>query len=93
MKFRNLTALMLGLSFVGAAFAAPTTQPLKPYPLKTCIVSDEALGGDMGDPIVSSYKGQEIKFCCNSCPKKFAKDPEKYMKKLAAAGPTTKPGM
>ena len=61
----------------------PSTQAaVIPYPLKTCIVSGEELGGDMGDPIVIDYKGREIKFCCSSCPKKFYKDPDKYLKKL-----------
>jgi YHS domain-containing protein len=53
-----------------------------PYPLKTCIVSGEEFGGDMGDPVVIEYQGREIKFCCSSCVKKFNKDPEKYIKSL-----------
>jgi hypothetical protein len=58
---------------------------VKPYPLDTCIVSGEKLGGDMGKPIVTVYQGQEIKFCCASCPKKFNKDPEKYIKLMNEA--------
>lgn len=54
---------------------------LKPYPLTTCLVSGEKLGG-MGKPFVYQYKDQEIKFCCKSCLKDFNKDPEKYLKKL-----------
>lgn len=92
MAYRKFAALLLALSFVGAAFAAPTTQPTKPYPLKTCIVSDEELG-DMGEPIVTNHEGQEIKFCCGACVKKFDKDPAKYLKKLQAGTPTTKPAM
>jgi hypothetical protein len=61
------------------------TQPEKSYPLKTCVVSDEKLGGDMGDPFVFTYKGQEIKLCCKSCKKDFDKDPAKYLKKLESA--------
>ena len=57
----------------------------KPYPLKTCIVSDEKFGGDMGDPYVFTHNGQEIKLCCKSCLKDFKKDPAKYMKKVEAA--------
>jgi YHS domain-containing protein len=53
----------------------------KPYPLKTCLVSDEKLG-EMGDPYVFVHKGQEIKFCCKGCLKDFNKDPEKFLKKL-----------
>ena len=65
---------------------APTTEPaVKPYPLKTCLISKEELGGDMGQPIVLNYKGQEMKFCCGSCVAKFKKDPEKYLKELDEA--------
>lgn len=58
----------------------------KPYPLDTCIVTDEKLDAD---PTMKSYsfvhEGQEIKLCCKSCLKKFNKSPETYLKKLAAA--------
>ena len=57
----------------------------KPYPLKKCIVSDEALGGSMGEPYVFNYKGREIKMCCKDCRKDFDKNPAKYIKKLEAA--------
>jgi hypothetical protein len=53
----------------------------KPYPLKTCVVSDDELGS-MGKPVVFVYEEQEIKLCCKSCRKDFNKDPEKYVKKL-----------
>jgi hypothetical protein len=62
--------------------AASTQAAVTPYPLKTCIVSGEEFGGDMGDPVVIQRDGREIKFCCSSCVKKFNKDPEKYLKKL-----------
>jgi len=62
-----------------------TNAPIKPYPLDYCLVSGDKLDGDMGKPIVMNYKGQEFKFCCASCPKKFKKDPEKYVKMLQEA--------
>jgi hypothetical protein len=55
---------------------------MKPYPLKKCIVSDEKLG-EMGKPVVLIYEGQEMKFCCKDCVKKFKKEPAKYLMKLA----------
>ena len=70
---------------------AKTSEPakkaakVKPYTLKTCIVSDEVLGGAMGDPYVFTYKGREIKLCCKNCRKDFDKNPAKYIKKLEAA--------
>lgn len=57
---------------------------VKPYPLKTCVVSGEKLG-EMGDAYVFVYKGQEVKLCCKSCKKDFDKDPTKFLTKLGAA--------
>lgn len=53
--------------------------------LKTCPVSGEKLGGDMGKPYVFAYKGQEVKLCCSMCKKDFDKDPEKFIAKIRAA--------
>lgn len=54
---------------------------VKPYPLTTCIVTDEDLGS-MGDAVSIIHEGQELKFCCNGCIKKFNADPDTYLKKL-----------
>ncbi len=50
-----------------------------PYPLATCIVS-----GDKIDPTVPAmvHNGQQVKFCCKACVKKFQAAPEKYLIKL-----------
>lgn len=56
-----------------------------PDKLKTCPVSGDKLGGDMGEPYVFVYKGQQVKLCCKSCRKDFDKNPEKYMKLIRAA--------
>lgn len=75
-----------------APLALAEGQPAKakPYPLKTCVVSGEELGG-MGDPYVFTHEGREIKLCCKGCLKKFNKDSASFLKKLDAAekkGPT-----
>lgn len=69
-----------------AGFAAEekTEKPKKPYPLKTCLVSDEELDS-MGEPYVFVHKGQEVKLCCKSCQKDFKKHTAKYMKKIEKA--------
>ncbi|HEY6170607.1 MAG TPA: hypothetical protein VI454_21415 [Verrucomicrobiae bacterium] len=54
----------------------------KPYPLATCVVSDEKLGS-MGAPYVFVHDGQEIKLCCKNCLKDFKQEPTKYLAKLA----------
>ncbi len=88
MKTHNnniLIALVtLGVAFTTAPLVRaeePAKPKVKPYTLETCIVSDEKLG-DMGKPVVFTYKEQEIKICCKGCRKNFDKDPDKYLKKL-----------
>ena len=62
--------------------AEPTKDaPAKPYPLKTCIVSDNDLDS-MGEQASFVYQGQTIKVCCKPCIAKFEKNPAKYLKKL-----------
>ena len=95
MKRTLLTAATLALLAITPALVradstnAPSSSEkkadVKPYPLKTCLVSGEKFGGDMGKPVTLTYKGQEMKFCCNDCVKDFKKDPEKWMKKLDKA--------
>jgi hypothetical protein len=70
-------------------FAASAQKPadkkapaVKPYPLEVCIVTDNDLGS-MGDEQRMIYEGQEIKFCCKPCERKFLKNPAKYLEKLA----------
>ncbi len=80
---------LLSMSLLADSNAKPKSAPKeKPYTLDTCIVSDEKLG-EMGEPFVTSYKGQQVKMCCKACNKDFSKNPDKYLKKLAA-GSTTK---
>lgn len=55
----------------------------KPYPLDTCIVSGEKLGS-MGRPHVIVRDGQQVKFCCAGCEDDFNKEPEKFLKEIAA---------
>ncbi len=63
-----------------AEVPAGTTDAI-PYPMDTCLVSGEKLGG-MGKPFEFVYQGQQIKFCCKNCKPDFEKEPEKYMAKL-----------
>ena len=97
--------LLAGATFALAILAGPLTvsagdyetsaeaiKKAKPYPLKTCIVSDEKLDGDMGKPFVFVHDGQEYKLCCKGCLKDFKKEPTKFVKKLADAQKATKGG-
>jgi hypothetical protein len=55
-----------------------------PYPLKTCLVTGEELGG-MGKPYSLVYEEKEVQLCCKGCLKAFKKEPAKFMKKMASA--------
>jgi hypothetical protein len=62
------------------------------YPLKTCLLSGEELGG-MGKPADFIYRqaGQPdrlVRFCCKMCVSRFKKEPAKY---LALLNPEPKP--
>ena len=78
---RNLLAT--ALLALTASFLAPGVHAaeIKPYPLKTCLVSGNELGS-MGKPVSKVYDGQEIKFCCKPCVKKFEANQAKYLAKL-----------
>ena len=84
-KLKNLTMAALTMAFLAGPFAGIAAEAkAKPYPLKTCVVSDEKLG-EMGEPYVFTHEGQEIKLCCKSCLKDFNKNPKKYLKKMGEA--------
>lgn len=61
--------------------AATSVGGTKPYPLKTCIVTENDLGS-MGDEQRIVYQGQEIKFCCKPCEAKFLGNPTKYLARI-----------
>jgi len=84
--------LILTAIAVAACLTVRAEDAKKPTPdkLTTCPVSGEKLDGDMGKPLVFTYKDQEVKLCCKSCKKDFDKDPDKYMAKIRAADKTDK---
>jgi YHS domain-containing protein len=55
------------------------------YPLTTCMISGDKLGGDMGEPVDMIYKNRLVRFCCKMCIGKFKKSPDKYIAELNAA--------
>jgi nitrous oxide reductase accessory protein NosL len=83
-----ILAIVLIVSIVAVAVTGradnSTNAPVKPYPLKTCLVCGMELGM-MGKPYVFTNTDQEIKLCSKSEKADFDKDPDKYMKKLADA--------
>src|SRR5579862_7291029 len=86
MKSVLVVALISGLLAVAFTVSADEAKKdKKPYPLTKCVVSDEKLGGDMGEPYVFKYKGREVRLCCKDCLKDFNKNPAKYVKKIEEA--------
>lgn len=77
MKLTIILTLLATL-LVSCSTTTPSAKSAKPYPFDTCIVTDNELGS-MGDPISLMHNGQEVKFCCAPCVKKFNKNPEKYL--------------
>ena len=76
------TTILLGMSFSGQAVDKKDSA----YPLTTCVVSGEKLGGDPTmKPYTFTHDGQEVRLCCKSCLKDFKKEPAKYMAKIKAA--------
>lgn len=53
----------------------------KDYPLDTCVVSGDKLGGH-GDPINKVVGGHLVKLCCKGCIEDAEKNPGKYLKML-----------
>ncbi len=70
--------------WMGLSAESKKAAKAKPYPLTTCLVSDEKLG-EMGEPYVFEHEGQEVKMCCKACLKDFKKNPAKYLKKISDA--------
>jgi len=63
---------------------AKAAELAKSYPLNTCVVSHDSLGG-MGETVDALYEGRLIRFCCKGCVKSFNKNPEKYLKEIDSA--------
>ena len=85
-----LAVLLTAVSFNVHADGTNAVAVIKPDLLKTCPVSGDKLGGDMGKPYVFVYQGQEVKLCCSMCKADFDKDPAKYLKKIRAADTAAK---
>jgi YHS domain-containing protein len=77
------------VALVPGLMAADKKQAPKPYPMETCAVSGEKLGG-MGEAFVFEHEGREVKLCCKSCKKDFDKDAAKFTAKIDEAAKKVK---
>jgi YHS domain-containing protein len=69
---------------LAALDAAVLAQQRPHYPLNTCPVSGEELGG-MGEPYEVVVGNRLVRLCCESCEKDLLADPVQYLKPLDAA--------
>ena len=75
---KNILILLAAGGMLGSvAWAAESGVP-KNYPLKKCVVSDEALGEGGMKPFKMTHEGTDVWLCCKSCKKDFDKDPAKF---------------
>lgn len=63
----------------------------KDYPLKTCPVSGEEFGGEMGKPVDVVMAGRLVRLCCGDCKGDLEKDPARYVAMVDAARKGAKP--
>lgn len=75
------TLAILAMALLGACATTNTASGVKPYPLDTCIVTDNRLGS-MGPVITRVYNNQEVKFCCPPCVREFEEDPDHFLSLL-----------
>ena len=88
LKIASLALALFATSLALASTEPAAVVPKSDYPLSICVVSGDKLG-QMGPPAILQYQGTEVRFCCKDCIKDFQKDPEKYMKRLHDANPSS----
>lgn len=71
--------------YLGTLDKAVVEQQGKDYALKTCPVSKEEFGGDMGEPVDLVIAGRLVRLCCKACKKDVEKDPAKFVAIVDAA--------
>ncbi len=84
MNYSHMLAVA-ALTMLSWIVTTPASEKIdaKAYPYQTCLVSGEKLGTS-GKDVVLIHEGQELKFCCRNCLKKFRAAPRKYMEKFAS---------
>lgn len=84
MKSIALSLLTVAAMLGSVVTASADSGVPKDYPLKKCVVSDEALG-EHGKPVKVTHEGTDVWLCCKSCIKDFKKEPAKFTKMVKDA--------
>lgn len=71
--------------YVAKLDAAVIAAQAKSYAPKTCVVSGDALGGEMGEPIDYVVGHRLVRLCCKDCIKQIRKDPLKHLAQLGGS--------
>ncbi len=71
--------------YIAKIDAAVVAAQSKKYGAAKCVVSDEAFGGEMGEPIGYVIGNRLVPLCCDGCVKRLRKDPLKYLAMLEHA--------
>lgn len=71
--------------FIATLDKAVIAAQSKDYPIDTCIVSGDELGGSMGESQDMVVAGRMIRLCCADCKKKVKANPAKYVEMVDAA--------
>jgi len=70
--------------------SAKETSPVKTETAKTLNTVCPVSGEEADAQITYEYNGKTYSLCCNTCLKKFKKDPEKYISRLSEDGKSLK---
>jgi hypothetical protein len=82
---KAITVSLLAVITLGSVITASAASGVpKNYPLKKCVVSEEALG-EHGKPVKVTHEGTDVWLCCKSCIKDFKKEPAKFTKMVKNA--------
>jgi hypothetical protein len=71
--------------FVEKINAAAADAQRESYATDICVVSDDKLGGPMGEPVEVVFAGRLVRLCCSGCVDDFNATPHAYLKKLDEA--------
>ena len=82
MKYSRIIGLMLVGAFVFSGTVMALAGKDKPVPQTVCPIT----GGKINKNVHHDFNGKRVYFCCAGCIDKFAKAPEKYIKKMELKG-------